>query len=378
MRSADPKPSEEGSPEHQKATALVKLLGDKRYATRETAAKQLVEMGPAAVPALMAGTKSEDEEVRNRSVALLPMAKAAEWKRRAAAYLADTEGKQKHELPLLDEWEKLMGKPDTGSRKLFAEMVKTNGELLEKATDRKAAAAACSARCKVVLAQARTHKGQIKVELGDIAAILFVDTLVPKMSDWSTRAFPAHLLANPTVPETVDAADIGPVFRRLIVKWVDVRPGKDQTAWQQFALVARKKPFAEAGPALIKMAKDKTADVFTVRVLAIEALGKVGGKEAAAALAEIVPEKTSLFGGGQNENQVGDVALAASLTMHGKKLAEFGLRNNFGIGFSSGDGEEPISITLHGFMNAGDRDKAIKKWKEEVVEKKEEKKEEKK
>src|SRR5262245_23161836 len=109
---ADPKPGDEGTSEFQKASALVKQLGDKRYAVRESAAKQLVEMGPAAVPALTAGTKSEDEEVRNRSVALLPQAKSAAWKRLAASYLADTQGKQKHELPLLDEWEKLIGKPD--------------------------------------------------------------------------------------------------------------------------------------------------------------------------------------------------------------------------------------------------------------------------
>ena len=108
---AGPKPGEEGTPEHQKAADLVKQLGHPRYATREAAAKQLLEMGPAAVPALQAGTKAIDEEVRNRSVALLPQAKAAEWKRRADAYLAHTEGKQKHDLPLLADWEKLLGKP---------------------------------------------------------------------------------------------------------------------------------------------------------------------------------------------------------------------------------------------------------------------------
>src|SRR5829696_9127269 len=85
---AGPKPGDEGTPEHARAAALVKQLGHPRYATREGAAKQLVDMGPAAVPALTAGTKSEDEEVRNRSIALLPQAKAAEWKRRAAGYLA--------------------------------------------------------------------------------------------------------------------------------------------------------------------------------------------------------------------------------------------------------------------------------------------------
>src|SRR5262245_44625926 len=71
---AEPKPGDDGTPDHQKATALVKQLGDKRYANREAAAKELIEIGPAAVPALTAGTKSDDQEVRNRSVELLPQA----------------------------------------------------------------------------------------------------------------------------------------------------------------------------------------------------------------------------------------------------------------------------------------------------------------
>src|SRR5262249_39994542 len=217
LAKADPRPGDEGTPEFQKAATLVKQLGDKRYSAREAAAKQLIEMGPAAFPALTAGTKSEDEEVRNRSIALLPQAKAAEWKRRATAYLADTEGQQKHDLPLRAEWDKMIGKPDVGSRKLFAEMVKTNGELLEKMdADRKAGMTACADRCKIVLAQSRTHTGQIKAELGDVAAILFVDTLAPARSDWALRAFPAQLLANPTTVEAIDSADTGPVVRKLL------------------------------------------------------------------------------------------------------------------------------------------------------------------
>src|SRR3954469_13025186 len=84
---ADPKPGTEGTPELKQATELVKQLGHARYAVREAAAKKLLELGPAAVPALTAGTESPDEEVRNRSRALLPQARAVEWQRRAAAYL---------------------------------------------------------------------------------------------------------------------------------------------------------------------------------------------------------------------------------------------------------------------------------------------------
>jgi glutathione S-transferase len=374
---ADPKPGDEGTPEYKKATELVKQLGDKRYTVREAAAKKLVEMGPGAVVALTEGTKSTDEEIRTRSVALLPQAKAAEWKRRAAAYLADTDGKQKHDLPLLSEWEKLVGKIDAGSRKLFAEMVRTNGEMLEQvAADRKKTQSICTARCKIVLAQVRTAKAQIKAELGDVAAILFVDSLSPTQHDWSSRTSPAYLAANPTVIDTMDAEGTGPVLRRLIVKWVEAHPARDHIVCQRFAMLVQKKPFAEAAPPLAKMAKDKNADALSIRLLAIQSLGKVGGKEAAATLAELVPETTHLFGGGGfgngNDYTIGDAALAASLKMHGKKLSDFGINNQGGIGFGTGDGDEIISLELYGFNTADGRAKAVKKWKEEVHEKREE------
>src|SRR5262245_41859011 len=106
LAAAGTKPGDEGTAENTKAAELVKELGSPRFAMRESAAKELIGMGGAAVQALRAGTKSSDEEVRNRATALLPKAVAAEWDRRASAFLADRDGQQKHELPLRAEFEK--------------------------------------------------------------------------------------------------------------------------------------------------------------------------------------------------------------------------------------------------------------------------------
>ncbi|MBO0697593.1 MAG: hypothetical protein J2P46_04300 [Zavarzinella sp.] len=369
---AGPKPGDEGTPEFQKATDLVKQLGHPRYATREAAGKQLIEMGPAAVPALLAGTKAIDEEVRNRSIAILPVAKAAEWKRRADAYLADADGKQRHDLPLLADWEKLVGKPDAGSRKLFADIVRTNGEFLDKvAGNRAGAPSEIAARVRNLHAQVKGPKGQIKADVADLAAVLFADSVVPpRRFDWSARPFAAQLLANPTFPEALDAKDTGPILRRLLIKWVEARPARDHMALQQFASLAQKKPFPEAAGPLAKMAKDRQADVLSVRLVAVQALAKVGGPEAASALADLVPDQTQAFGGGTDDYRLGDSALAASVQMHGKRLADFGLTNTVHIGFSTGDDDDAIMLQLHGFRTQDARAKAVEKWKKELVEKK--------
>src|SRR4051794_23371345 len=221
---AGPKSGEDGTPEFDKAAALVKQLGHPRFAVREAAGKQLLEMGGSAVAALQAGTKSDDEEVRTRCTALLPRAKAAEWRRRADAYLADADRKEKHDLPLLAEWEKLIGKPDAGSRKLFADMVRTSGELLDVvATDPKTATTKVSDRAREVFDRVTSPKGQLNAEVGELAAILFVDvaaggsgpTVGVRRGRRDRPTAPAQLLANPAWPDALAATDTGPALRKV-------------------------------------------------------------------------------------------------------------------------------------------------------------------
>jgi len=375
IATAAPKPGEKGTPEFDKAAELVKQLGHPRFAAREAAAKRLVEMGGAAVPALAAGTKSDDEEVRTRSTALLPQAKAAEWKRRADAYLADKGGKEKHDLPLLAEWEKLVEKPDAGSRKLFAEMIRTGGDLLETvAANPKAAGPAAVERARLIRDRVQTSRGQLKAEPGELAGIFFVEVMATGSGPAagpgrpSRSSSPAQLLANPTWPDALDAADMGPAVRKLLARWAGTRSVRDTMAQQQFALLAQKKPFPEAAPALAAVAKSKDADLLSVRLIAVQALGKVGGKEADATLTELIGDTASIFGG-PDEHRLGDSALAALVQMHGKKLADYGLTNNLGIGFAAGPGDDVVMLQLYGFHGTDARARAVKKWKDETSKK---------
>jgi len=366
---ADSKPGDEGTPEHQKAASLVKQLGDKRYATREAAAKALVEMGPAAVPALTAGSKSDDEEIRNRSIALLPQAKAAEWKRRAEAYLKNEDGKQKHDLPLLAEWEKLTGKPNAGSRKLFAEMIRTNGDLLQQAaSDPAKANAAVKAKCGAWASQGAVGARQAPAEPGELAAVFFVHGRVSKdRGDWGVTDHPSQLLANPGVADAMAAKDVGPAMRRLLAHWADSRPADDMTSHQYFGLAVRKSPFPEAVPVLAKVAKDSKASGLNVRAIAIEALGKIGDSDAKAALEGLITNSTSLFQGvvGQ-EFRVGDSAFAALVTAHGKNPADYGETGAMSIGFRTAAQGEIVRLDLRSFPNSEAREKGLKKWKEET------------
>ena len=129
---AGPALAQPAKSEPDRAADLVKQLAHPRYAVREAAAKQLVEMGGAAAAALRDGQKSTDEEVRARCSVLLPQAIALDWQRKADAYLADSKGTGKRDLPLLVEFEKLVGKPDAELRKLFAGMFRRTARCSRK------------------------------------------------------------------------------------------------------------------------------------------------------------------------------------------------------------------------------------------------------
>jgi hypothetical protein len=325
-------------------------------------------MGAAAVPALTEGTKAADEEVRSRAIALLPQAKAADWKRRADAYLADAAGKQKHDLPLLAEFEKRIGKPDAGSRKLFADMVRTNGELLEKAASGQAAGAdAVKARSRVVLSQVETGGKQVKAQIGDLAALFFAHTLVGRdRADFRGGDHPAHLLANPGLSDGIAATEVGPAFRRIVVQWAESRPADDITSHQFIALAVRNKPFREAVPVLAKLAKDKNASVINVRALSVEALGKVGDADAKAALEGLIEDKTSLLGGFNGEEmRLGDLAFASLLTAEKKKPTDYGVSSGIGIAFRFAARGEVVQLMLQAFPSDTARQAGLKKWREE-------------
>jgi HEAT repeat protein len=372
LAAAGPKPGDEGTPEFQKAAALVQQLGDKRFATREAAAKELIEMGGAAVQALRAGTRSSDQEVRNRSTALLPKAVVAEWDHRATAWLADRDGKQKHELPLLAEFEKTVGPFDAGSRKIFADMLRSQGPLMESvAADRKAATLQLAARTKECLDQVRVAGKQLKAPTGEIAALLFVHSIVKEKADdddaRTERSVPAYLLANPSLAESIKADDIGPAVRRLLVRWIDSRPKKDTMSGLYFSLLVYRQPFPEAIEPLVKLAKEAPP---VVRVVAPEAIGKIEGKPALDALTSLLDETSIIYpdiGGADAKHRVCDCALAALANRAKRPPTDFGMISYLVTTYWFGGND--VVLHVYGFRSMQARKDGLKKWKDEGAKK---------
>lgn len=361
-----PRPGDAGTPEFEAARALVQQLGHPRFAVREAAAKRLVDMGGAALPALAAGTTSADEEVRTRSVALLPRARAVEWGRRADAYLADRDGKQAHDLPLRAAWDRAVGTPDAGSRKLFADMVRGSGDLLDLAARHPAAARAEIGKRSYELRAASGPRATPAdaPSAADVAALLLAQTAAEagRASEIDRGYAPAYLL------RTSDAAFNAPgagesarAFRRLLAAWAESRPVTDIEATGCFVLVSLRHPLPEAAPQLARAARGPGDSTLAAQALA--GLVRAGGPAARTALEGLLADETPLGGQAAYEGpQVRDGALAALIALDEKDPADFGLKLVRTWTRHVGDPAGPVTIRVYTIGTGEDRSAAIARW----------------
>jgi PBS lyase HEAT-like repeat len=369
---AEPKSGDAGKPQHQTATELVRRLGDKRYAVREAAAKALAELGPDAVRALRSGIESADEEIRTRCAALLPAARAADWRRRADAYLADPEGKEKHNLPLLADWERLIGKSDAAARKLFADMVRTNGIFMEDtAADRKSGQKAVDNRSREALVKSWNTPPPGGLSAADLAAILFARAVVGgdppiRPLDWFDTGY---LLRDHGVAAAIQATDTGRAFRLVLARWAESRPLTDVVASSLLSELAMFHSLPEAVPALVRYVNNATGG--TSRGEALTGLAKVKTNAAAEALAGMLDDPSNLWakaGPGDIQSELRACALATLVKLKGKDPKDYWLTETVRWKRASPSRAADVAfVQLYGFASEKARTEGLAKWRAEAA-----------
>lgn len=351
-----------------KARALVRQLGSAAYRDRDRAARELADMGRAALPALDAGRGDPDPEVRMRVVALLPRAEADELRARIDTFLADSDAKYVHDLPGFNRFRAIAG-DDRDARGLFAEVLKNraNYDLLLALrgvpADRVAPLAACAgavacagpesppaADLALVIA-ARRQELQLLMnpqfpavggfqgggyrpiapDVPDIALMLLAESLV---SETKAGINPFQLqLANFLSQEPLRRAATGegkhgPAFRRLVVHWMDTR---DSLIGLQSA--TNLATHLQMGPRVVSKyaARQLVLDGAQpwARANAAAMVAKNNGKEHLMAVTRLLTDQTYVVRGGPNnpqpDIQVRDVGLAMAVLLTGQDPAAYGL-----------------------------------------------------
>jgi hypothetical protein len=354
--------------EHRRAQELVRQLASPRYREREQAALELVKMGRTARLALQEGKKAADPEVHSRCEQLLPQALALDLAFRLEQFLKDPDGKHRHDLPLWKEFREKVGADET-ARKLYAEMVKANGEILEMVADEpNRLAERVHARAQDMYQE---MFGDRVVQRGggfrapttnnaELCCLLFAaaqPAYKPTGPDWAL----ANLYAHPGFGNQLKEVRTGGPYRKLFIAYLDARIDDNtinNSIWFMCQFRVR-----EGADVIARALKAGKATQAQTRAAALCCIGTLGNRDH-------IPQIAGLF---QDDAEVGafaarnvsgtvkvrDVALAMTIHLSGRNPKDYGFP------VWSVYSNSMIPFNQLGFPSNEERAAAFRKWDEE-------------
>jgi hypothetical protein len=372
--SPDPQSLAVGKDDLARAKKLVGQLGDPRFVAREKAQRELEDMGRKALAPLATGAAdSADPEVRLRCRKLIPHARADDFQARVDTFLADTEGKFKHDLPGLDVFFDATGKNES-ARKLYLEILgrEENRKLLADAeTDPAGLPTVVQNRAMTLyyrqyprnMAGAQFVPGS-PPDFRDVITLLLVDAKVPadKQNRRAGVQSPSYQLNNASFRTSLQGS--GPeaeLSRKVVGHWLDSRvEGYDLYMGMTVLLNTNLKD--EAMRAAKKLLASHTAPG-SYRGLAMTTLARTIGKDAVPFLLPCLTDETVCVtmavavNGVANrvDIQTRDVALACLVSATEQKITDYGF---------TGRGGNVISYSTQYFESDEARKKGFKKWAE--------------
>jgi hypothetical protein len=348
------------SDDRTRAEDLVRQLGDHSFASREQATRELFRLGLAAKEALLAGSRDPDLEIRRRCRDLLPTILEADHRARLEAFIADKDGKQKHDLPGWERYRKVVGE-DAAARELFVAMQRVEaGFLAETDKDADHAGEHCAHLTGRLYQKMFGGPGtpNRQIDLAEVAPLLLVAsdarTQMPLQSH--------HIISNFFYPPAAKGAltTAGSPFQRLALAWME-RQTDDDTACQQMFFTAANLDLKAAVDLALKVVRDKKLQGAGL-ASALTTLGKLGGKEQAATLEAFLDNRTALGNFMLNKErgttEMRDVALAMLVHLQGQDHRDYGFL------FSQSNSHLKFYPNFLGFRTDEQRSKAFALWKE--------------
>ncbi|MGH7168653.1 MAG: hypothetical protein ACRELG_00045 [Gemmataceae bacterium] len=348
---------------------LIRQLGADEFNVREEASRQLLIIGLSAREALLAGAKNPDLEIRRRCRELMPAILEAHRQAKLAAFIADKDGKLKHDLPGWDRYRKIAGK-DADSRQFFVAIQKADtGFLAEADKEPKRAGERCAQRCQDLINRQRTPlfinvNSEIQgMALTEIAPLLLI-AADPKVTiPLQHRYLFGNLLYQTVVQNELRGGRSTP-FKKIVLAWME-RQAEDETTAQILFDTINNLQLKEGLPLALKAVRSKKLRGSGV-VHALVTIGRMGDKQHLVVLEPFLDDKTQFCGFGiggrrgnvQGNTEVRDVALAMLVRLTKQSFKDYG----FAI---SGLGMDHLMNNANylGFSSNKQRQKALAKWK---------------
>jgi hypothetical protein len=336
--------------------ALVAQLGDRSFAVRQRASRQLERFGSAGEAELRKALEHGDAEVRRRAGQVLARVLAADLDSRLAAFVRDVDGSRRHELPAWEAYRQAIGQ-DRAARELFVQMQRSEpGLLAALQLGPRQAGDALHARC-LELVQVAPETGEAESPtLGTVACLLLVggDPAVAVDEQLATQTYRFIYQA---CELGLRDAEQAPAVRALLGRWVRREVGQEASYQHLFLAASFNLP---EGLDVARRWVTKDGVPPHMRQYAILVIGRFGQADD---LPRIVPllHDTAVCAAQvtnkrQVQTQVRDVALAVAVRLSGQQLRDYGFNRAL-----EHDRFLYATATL-GFADPAERDAALKKW----------------
>ncbi|MBI1901175.1 MAG: PQQ-binding-like beta-propeller repeat protein, partial [Planctomycetia bacterium] len=339
------------------------------FARREQAGAELAELGLAARGPLLAALRDSDPEVRLRARRCLAKIVEDDFEARLAAFAADAHGTGRHDLPGWERFRVIAG-GDEPPRKLFIEMLRAEGTLLETAEHAgpELVAETLALRCQQLqqLQSAADPAVRRGPSLASVAALLFVcGTPRLKAPDNVSGLIYNYVMQAPF--QQALRGEYGVPLNKLVADWM-VQPSSMSLAYQKVNLGIRFHVRECLHPAGQLVADRQTSPY--MRMYGLLALAKYGGREHVGWLLTALDDKALCSqrvraANGQQQQvfrgEVRDFALLALVRITGQRPADYGL---------GGVLDNPYSVyntTSVGFASDEERTAALEKWKKWIA-----------
>ncbi len=349
-RSATPLPTHE----------LVQQLGDLRFSLRERATDRLIQLGAEAIPALEAGSRHRDREIRYRSERILTIVRKNDFQRRLEAFAADTRGDKDHGLPGWNSFRDSFGASPT-ARNLFVEMLRAEPALFQSLEAGAQEAAFALENRTLQLQQQSPQLTNEPPPFGSIAALLFVTTQPDVQPSDQASNYVLSSCFQGYFDQAMTNGTHGDLVRRILGKAIE--QSHDWPAYTAIRLALRYDMREGLQPALRTFEGGQNVNIVYIRQFAILAIGRFGDRSHTLVLEELLNDPTpcvpaqALNKQVTYETQLRDIALAVLWKIHGEDPR--------GHGFGDRVQEDP-QLVFHpstlGFPGEEERQLALQEW----------------
>lgn len=345
----------------QRAQDLVRQLGDDSYPVRQRAMRELTQLGVPAKQALLTGLQSDDAEIRWRCRRVLASVLELDLRARLADFAADTDGSEGLSLPGWERFRELVG-DEPAARELFVEMQRAEPDLLEAADAPNAPLdEALQQRCaqlqQVIFAP--DQRARRAAPLGSVVTLFFVATRADVQVTDALVSYLHTFSYQPAFQQIMNDPRRSKPVRKLLGTWVGRNSGTFST-YHNFMLSLQYGLGEALDPALAAL-RSGTAQPYAQQY-AMLVVGRFGGAEHANLIEPLLNDHNVLGSNNINQQEVRtevcDVALAILVHLAGENHPDFGFK------FLQKNPQSVVIPLSAGFANDGERQSAIKKWRE--------------